>query len=144
METSKERFDRTMEDVRAAKMNDLPTESEVDEVEKEAKTLHEEKRSKSHLTLEEKSLLTQLLKSHAENKVSDPVLLHLLKMRESSKRDYLEKQSAMKSIYVGIMKELNELSQEALKLQGAIENTDKQIIEFLKEQQSDGDGPPAA
>ena len=144
METSKERFDQTMEDIRAAKMNGLPAESEVDEVEKEAKTLHEERRPKSHLTPEEKSLLTQLIKSHAENKVSDPVLLHLLKMRESSKRDYLEKQSTMKLIYVGIMKELNELSQEALKLQGAIESTDRQIMEFLKEQQSDGDSPPAA
>ena len=143
METSKERFDRTMEEVKAAKMNGLPQNSEVDEVEKTAASMREEQPRKSHLTAEEKSALTHLLKSYSEQKVSDPVLLHLLKMRESSKRDYLEKQNAMKAIYMGVMKELGDLSQEMLKLQGAIESTDRQIIEFLKEQQ-DGGNPPAA
>ena len=144
METSKDRYDRTMDDVRAAKMDGMPTEAEVEEVEKEAKTMTDERPQKSHLTQEEKTLLTHLIKGHAENKITDPVLLQLLKMRESSKRSYIEKQSAMKTIYVGIMKELNDLSQGAIKLQGALENTDRQIIEFLKEQQSAGDNPPAA
>lgn len=144
METSKDRYDRTMDEVRAAKMDGMPTEAEVEEVEKEAKTMTDERPQKSHLTQEEKTLLTHLIKGHAENKITDPVLLQLLKMRESSKRSYIEKQSAMKTIYVGIMKELNDLSQGAIKLQGALENTDRQIIEFLKEQQSAGDNPPAA
>ncbi len=143
METSKDRYDRTMEEVRNAKMDDLPTDAEVDEVENEAKAMTNEKPQKSHLTQEEKSLLTHLFKSHTENKITDPVLLQLLKMRESSKRSYIEKQSAMKAIYVGIMQELNDLSQETIKLQGALENTDRQIIEFLKEQKSDGTHAPS-
>ena len=143
METSKDRYDRTMEEVRIAKMDGLPTDAEVDEVEKEAKAMTDERPQKSHLTQEEKTLLTHLIKSHAENKITDPVLLQLLKMRESSKKNYLEKQSAMKTIYVGIMKELNDLSQETIKLQGALENTDRQIIEFLKEQKSDGTHAPS-
>lgn len=143
METSKDRYDRTMEEVRNAKMDGLPTDAEVEEVEKEAKSMTEERPQKSYLSQEEKTLLTHLIKSHAENKITDPVLLQLLKMREASKRNYLEKQSAMKTIYVGIMKELNDLSQETIKLQGALENTDRQIIEFLKEQKSDGAHAPS-
>lgn len=144
METSKEKFDRTMEDVRESNMAGLPDTSEIEEVEKKAKTLENEKVQKSHLSADEKSLLTQVLKSHSENKISDPVLLQLLKMREVAKHKYLEKQNSIKAIYMGVLKELNELSQEAIKFQGAIESTDKQIIEFLHEQQSDGGNPPAA
>lgn len=132
-----------MEEVKAAKMDGIPSESEVDAVEKEAKNLSEERPSKSHLNHEEKTLLNNLVKSHAENKVADPVLLQLLKMRESSRQLYIEKQRHMKAIYVGIMKELNDLSQETIKLQGALENTEQQIIEFVMSQKSNGAHPPA-
>jgi hypothetical protein len=144
LETSKEKFDRTMEEVQESKVVGMPSAEEVDEVEKEAQKLSNEKVQRSHLTADEKSLLTQVLKSHSENKISDPVLLQLIKMREIAKQKYLEKQSSIKAIYVGVLKELNDLSQEAIKFQGAIESTDKQILEFLKEQQTDGEGPPAA
>lgn len=143
METSKEKYDRTMDEVKAAKMDGLPTEAEVDEVEKEAKNFSEERPHKSHLTNDEKNLLSHLVKSFSENKITDPVLLQLLKMRESSRQSYIEKQRSMKAIYVGIMKELNDLSQETIKLQGALENTERQIIEFLMAQKSNGAHPPS-
>ncbi len=143
METSKEKYDRTMEEVKSAKMDGIPSESEVDAVEKEAKNLSEERQSKSHLNHEEKTLLNNLVKSHGENKITDPVLLQLLKMRESSRQLYTEKQRHMKAIYVGIMKELNDLSQETIKLQGALENTERQIVEFVMSQKSNGAHPPA-
>lgn len=134
-----------MEEIQESKVVGMPSAEEVDEVEKEAQKLSNEKpQQRSHLTADEKSLLTQVLKSHSENNISDPVLLQLIKMREVAKQKYLEKQSSIKAIYVGVLKELNELSQEAIKFQGAIESTDKQILEFLKEQQTDGEGPPAA
>ncbi len=143
METSKEKYDRTMDEVKASKMDDVPTESEVDEVEKEAKNLSEVRSHKSHLSNDEKNLLGHLIKSFSENKIDDPVLLQLLKMRESSRQSYTEKQRSMKTIYVGIMKELNDLSQETVKLQGALENTERQIIEFLMAQKSNGAHPPS-
>lgn len=143
METSKEKYDRTMDEVKAAKMESLPTEAEVNEVEKEAKNFSEERHHKSHLTNDEKNLLSHLAKSFSENKITDPVLLQLLKMRESSRQSYTEKQRSIKAIYVGIMKELNDLSQETIKLQGALENTERQIIEFLMAQKSNGAHPPS-
>lgn len=143
MESSKEKYDRTMDEVKAAKMNGIPTESEVDEVEREAKNLSEERLPKSHLNNDEKNLLSHLVKSFSENKITDPVLLQLLKMRESSRHSYIEKQRSMKAIYVGIMTELNDLSQETIKLQGALENTERQIIEFLMAQKSNGAHPPS-
>ena len=133
-----------MEEIQESKVVGMPSAEEVDEVEKEAQKLSNERPQRSHLTADEKLLLTQVLKRHSENKISDPVLQQLIKMREVAKQKYLEKQSSIKAIYVGVLKELNELSQEAIKFQGAIESTDKQILEFLKEQQSDGEDPPAA
>jgi len=132
-----------MDEVKTAKMDGVPTDSEVDEVEKEAKNLSEERSHKFHLTNDEKSVLGHLVKSFSENKITDPVLLQLLKMRESSRQNYIEKQRTMKTIYVGIMKELNDLSQETIKLQGALENTERQIIEFLMAQKSNGAHPPS-
>lgn len=100
METSKEKSDRTMDEVKSAKMDGVPTESEVDEVEKEAKSLSEERSHKSHLSNDEKNLLSHLVKSFSEqDHRSSSSAAH--ENERVFKQSYIEKQRSMKAIYVG-------------------------------------------
>lgn len=170
--TSKERFDQVMSEVKSQKSaSDEISEEEVDEVENfmqenpeiahpnghanaanlrnlqestlgNLQRLNQAKR-KSHVSQEDLNLLREAFKKFETKKLNHPILEHLFQTKLKLSNEYTACQQKAKVLYQEMLKQMSDSSEQNLKIIGAIENVDKQIIELLK---SEGDSnlPPSA
>ena len=151
--TSKEVFDEVTEQVEENKkknneatdtdnFEDEEVSEEVeDEVVDEDEAVEEEtlktlsqvnSKNSLHLPSEKIKVINDLQKLHEAKKVADPVTSHLLSARKKLFSDLQVKQQQAKKLYMSLVREVGIISQEVLKIQGAIESVDKQVLEVLE------------
>ena len=168
--TSKEKFDKVMNDVKAQKSDSDVSEEEVDEVERfmqenpnvvnpngsghsSLRNLQEstlgnlqrlnQARRKAHISTEDLDLLKDAFKRFETKKLNHPVLEHLFKTKLKLSNEYTACQQKAKVLYQEMLKQMSDSSEQNLKIIGAIENVDRQIIELLKSE-DDSPLPPSA
>lgn len=170
--TSKEKYDQVMKGVEAYKNRSQESpelDEEVEEVEKEMqeqaikgpetevgkvrqlqentlKTLSDLNLRKRtpHLNADEFKLLNLAKTRFQKEELDSPVLIHLFQRKEKLRLEFLQKQEEARDLYQDMLKRMGEVSETTLKIQGAMENVDKEIVEALKQTGSESDLPPSA
>lgn len=102
------------------------------------------KKNSPHLSPEEAAMLKQAQVSYLQNKVSDPVLLHLFGQKKKLQEQYATFQREAKELYQNMLAKMAEVSEATLKIQGGHENVDLGIIERLNTLKQEEDLPPPA
>lgn len=82
-----------------------------------------------HLTEKEAEKLKSAICSDSD----DPVLRHLIKQKALRQKDYESQKQYVAELNAKIVYEIGEASRNLLKTQGAIENIDKQILDYADE-----------
>lgn len=98
---------------------------------------------KAHLSPDEVKLVTEAYKKFETKRLNHPVLEHLFQTKVKLSSEYSASQQKAKRLYQEMLKQMSESSEQNLKIIGALENVDKQIIEILKTEEG-SDLPPSA
>ena len=110
------------------------------------KTLHKLNRRKRspHVSAGEMKLISLASQRFKQNELDNPVLIHLLKRKEKLQNQYMECQDEAKELYQNMLTRMGEVSENTLKIQGAIESLDRELVEVLKDSGYENDLPPSA
>lgn len=87
----------------------------------------------SHLSNNQLSVMRAVLQAFEDEKVEDPVLLHLIKRKIKLSKQYVEAQVASKEMYQQLMTRMQKVSENIMKSKGAIESVDQEIFSFVEE-----------
>jgi len=87
---------------------------------------------KTKLTQQQQAVMQKVLENVEKEKITDPVLLHLVNKKVKTSKVYLESQAKSRELYQEIMIKIKSISDEVIKCKGIIEDTDQEILEIVE------------
>lgn len=88
----------------------------------------------NHLKPEENKILQYVLANYELEKITHPVLIHLVKHKVELSKKYVEGQVAIKVLQQKLLEDIAKTTNNIVKCKGAIESADKQILDLIKEE----------
>lgn len=163
MKTAKERYDEEMTTIRSnggkpkpdpddePPMPEEPPEQDDDDEEDEDDDESEDKeeelstsRPMPKAAKPASPILAKLLREHEKNPIHDPVCAYLIAQKVKLSSQFLRAETIARTTYQTLMSEVRRHNRDGLKLKGAIENIDQELLawcakhpEVLGEQKSE-------
>ena len=84
-----------------------------------------------HLSEDEQKIMIGMLNDYQNGIIEDPVLIHLIKEKLLTATTFMKNQVEIKEQQQRMMKEVQDTSNKTLKIRGAMESVDRQILKLI-------------
>jgi len=89
-----------------------------------------------HLSNEDKKDMQKMIDMYKNKELENPILKHLMEQKGILSKEYIEDSEKVGTMYKTLLKEMTDLTSNIMKLKGAIENVDKNMLMVYRKSNS--------